>query len=59
MDDFRDLSTAERLVVLRALKNKPTKHRVKELFGSWRKALVDAGVLKDGTWRTSRGNGLT
>jgi hypothetical protein len=54
-DDFRDLSTAERLVVLRAFKNKPTKDRVRELFGSWRKALVDAGVQKDRPRRTSQG----
>jgi len=54
IDDFRDLNTTERLAVLRALKNKPTKDRVKELFGSWRNALVDAGVLKDGTRKTSR-----
>jgi hypothetical protein len=51
-DDFRDLNATERLAVMRLLKNKPTKERVKELFGSWRKALVDAGVLKDGTRRT-------
>jgi hypothetical protein len=54
MDDFRDLSTRERLAVLRVLKSKPTTGRVKELFGSWRNALVDAGVLKDGTRKTSR-----
>ena len=54
MDDLRDLSTAERLVVLRLLKNKPTVDRVKELFGSWRNALVDAGVRKDGARRISR-----
>jgi hypothetical protein len=55
MDDFRDLNTAERLALLRVLKKKPTVDRVKELFGSWRKALVDAGVRKDGARRTSQG----
>jgi hypothetical protein len=53
-DDFRGLNATERLAALRLLKNKPTKDRVKELFGSWRKALVDAGVLKDGARSTSR-----
>ena len=47
MDDFLVLSTAERLVVLRMLKKKPAKERVKELFGSWRNALVAAGVQRN------------
>lgn len=54
-NDFVDMSTQERLAVLQVLKRKPTRHRVKELHGSWLKALVEAGVLEDGTRRTSRG----
>ena len=37
--------------LLRALKRKPTTERVKSLFGSWFKALVEAGVLANGTRR--------
>ncbi len=55
MYDLYDLSTQERLAVLRALKRKPTQCRVKKLFGSWLKALIEAKVLEDGTRRTSRG----
>lgn len=43
-----------RTILLRALKNKPTAERVKFLFGSWFKALVEAGILANGT-RRSRG----
>jgi hypothetical protein len=28
---------------------------VKELFGSWLEALIEAGILEDGTRRTARG----
>jgi hypothetical protein len=55
MNDLYDLSTEERLVILQVLKRKPTVRRVKELFCSWLKALVEAGVLEDGTRGTSRG----
>ena len=55
MYDLYDLSTQERLAVLRVLKRKPTQRHVKKLFGSWLKALIEAGVLEDGTRRTSRG----
>ncbi|MBI5950478.1 MAG: hypothetical protein HY865_02370 [Chloroflexi bacterium] len=53
--DFIDLSTDERLSLLRVLQNKPTSSRVKKLFGSWLNALIQAGVLEDGTRKTSRG----
>jgi hypothetical protein len=55
MDALHDLSTEERLVLLQVLRRKPTLRRVKELFGSWLKALIEAGILEDGTRRTSRG----
>jgi hypothetical protein len=55
MNDLDDLSAEERLAVLQVLKRKPTVDRVKELFGSWLKALIEAGVLEDGTRRTGRG----
>jgi hypothetical protein len=50
-----DLDPPERLPVLRAIMRKPTVGRVKELFGSWLVALVKAGVLENGTRRTTRG----
>lgn len=55
MNDLYDLSTTERLSILQILKGKPTARRVRELFGSWLKALIEARVLEDGTRRTSRG----
>lgn len=48
MHDLLDMSTEERLVVLRRLQQKPASRRVKELFGSWSKALIEAGLLEDG-----------
>lgn len=54
-DDLRYLTTQERLAVLQVLNRKPSASRVKQLFGSWLKALVEAGVLEDGARRTSRG----
>lgn len=53
--DLLDMSTYERLAVLRKLLRKPTPRRVKELFGSWFKALIDAELLEDGARRTSLG----
>ena len=55
IEDLHGLDFQERLAVLQLLKRKPTVRRVKELFGSWLNALVEAGVLEDGTRRTSRG----
>ena len=53
--DLQGLSTQERLAILQVLRRKPTVRRVKELFGTWLEALIEAGVLEDGTRRTSRG----
>jgi hypothetical protein len=55
IEDLQGLDFQERLTVLQILRKKPTVRRVKELFGSWLKALVEARVLEDGTRRTSRG----
>lgn len=55
IEDLHDLDSQERLAVLQLLKRKPTVRCVKELFGSWLNALVEAGLLEDGTRRTSRG----
>lgn len=55
IEDLHGLDFQERLAVLQLLKRKPTVRRIKEVFGSWLNALVEAGVLEDGTRRTSRG----
>jgi hypothetical protein len=55
MDDLIDLPLDKRLELLRLLKDKPSVKRVKEVFGSWLKALIEAGVLIDGTRETPRG----
>ena len=55
VDDLKDLNFQERMTLLPILKGKPTIGRVKELFGSWLNALIQAGILEDGTRRTSRG----
>lgn len=53
--DLWDLGFEERLALLNLFQQKPTVRRIKELFGSWLGALIAAGVLEDGTRRTSRG----
>lgn len=55
MNDFTDLPFEKRLELLHLLKNKPSVKRVKGTFGSWLKALIEAGVLADGTRETPRG----
>ena len=55
MYDLRGMSTDERLAVLQTLKHKPTLRRVKDLFGSWFKALIAAELLEEGARRTSLG----
>ena len=55
VDDLQGLDYQERLALLQLLKRKPTVRRVKELFGSWLKALVEAEILEDGTRRASLG----
>lgn len=49
------LSTEQRVAVLRIAENKPTIKRVKDVFGSWLNALIQAELLEDGTRRTARG----
>jgi tetratricopeptide (TPR) repeat protein len=55
VDDLRGLSTHERVALLKLLQRKPSVRRVKELFGSWFKALIEAEVLDDDARRLSRG----
>jgi hypothetical protein len=53
--DLLEIQPKDRIDFLRLLLRKPTVHRVKTVFGSWLNALIQAGVLEDGTRRTSRG----
>jgi hypothetical protein len=55
MEDLRYLDKHERIEIIKLLRDKPSVGRVKQLFGSWLKALIDAGVLEDETRKTSRG----
>lgn len=54
-EDFIDMDSSQRFEVFKLLKRKPSITRVKDLFGSWFAALVEAGILKDGARRTGRG----
>ena len=53
--DLQDMENEERLALLKLLRHKPSVKRVKAIFGSWLNALIQAGVLEDGTRKTSRG----
>ncbi|MDD1608862.1 MAG: hypothetical protein LUQ18_10295, partial [Methylococcaceae bacterium] len=55
MTDLLDMQNDERLALLKLLQIKPSVTRVKSVFGSWLNALIQAGVLEDGTRKTSRG----
>jgi hypothetical protein len=50
-----NLDCNERITLLKILRKKPTRKRVKEVFGSWFVALIHAGILDDGTRKTQRG----
>jgi hypothetical protein len=54
-DDFRDMGFDQRLAVLRILRRKPAVGRVKALFGSWLRALIESGTLDEDARRTTRG----
>jgi len=55
VDDLRDLTTQERLSLLKLLQRKPSVGRVKGLFRTWFEALLEAGVLEDDARRMIRG----
>ncbi len=48
-EDTASLTTEQQLAIFEVLQRRPSIQRVRELFGSWFQALVDAGVLEDGT----------
>jgi len=55
LSSLTPLSTEERVLLVKLAQRKPTISRVKSLFGSWLHALIEAGILQDGTRETSRG----
>lgn len=55
MSDLIDVDEKTRLELLKLLKSKPSVQRVRDVFGSWLKALIAAGVLVNGTRETARG----
>ena len=55
ISDFHDMDSQQILAVLQVLQRKPKVNRVKELFGTWLQALIEAGVLDEDARRTSRG----
>jgi hypothetical protein len=55
MTDLLDLENEDGLALLKLLRVKPSIRRVKSVFGSWLNALIKAGILEDGTRKTSRG----
>lgn len=54
-NDFATFTDSERLAILQVMKSKPSAQRVKKVFGSWLRALIEAEVLEDGTRQTGRG----
>ncbi|MCQ3932663.1 MAG: hypothetical protein DPW16_19615 [Chloroflexi bacterium] len=54
-DIFWGLNNAERTRLLEILREKPSTECVKHHFKSWFEALIAAGVLEEGTQKTSRG----
>ncbi|WKZ40888.1 MAG: hypothetical protein QY328_02390 [Anaerolineales bacterium] len=53
--DLIDFSYEDRLALIRLLQGKPSIKSVKSVFGSWLNALIQAGVLDDGTRKSGRG----
>lgn len=53
--DLAPLTTEVRVRLLDLVVNRPSDVIIKRRFGSWLNALIAAGVLPDGTRRTSRG----
>ncbi len=53
--DLHDMNLEQRVALLRLRTTRPSTKRIKLIFGSWLNALIQAGILEDGTRRTSRG----
>ncbi len=53
--EIKNFNTEMTFKILTLLKQKPSMERVKSIFKSWLKALIDAEILEDNTRKTSRG----
>ncbi len=54
-EDTASLTTEQQVAIFDLLQRRPSIQRVRELCGSWFQALVEAGVLEDGTQQMGRG----
>jgi len=54
-EDTASLTTEQQRAIFALLQRRPSIQRVRELFGSWFQALVEAGVLEDGAQQMGRG----
>ena len=54
-DEVASLPPSQVVDAIRALREKPSRDRVNEVFGSWLQALVEADLLEGPVRRTSRG----
>jgi len=54
-EDTASLTTEQQRAIFELLQRRPSIQRVRELFGSWFQALVEAGVLEDGAQQMGRG----
>ena len=55
IDDVINLPAEKRFAAIRILRDRPDPARVRELFGSWLHALIEAGVLEEDAQRMARG----
>jgi len=55
INDLKEFSADKRTAILKILSNRPSYKIIRATFGSWLHALIDAGVLMDGTRETPRG----
>jgi hypothetical protein len=55
IEDLHDIDYKKRVQLLRLFQNKPCIERIKKSFGSWLKALIEAGILENDTRETPRG----
>lgn len=53
--DLYDFTKDEKIELIKFMHGKPSNERIKFLFGSWFKALIEAEILEDGTRKNSRG----
>lgn len=53
--NFAEFELNDKILLFKLLMTKPTLIRVKKIFGSWFNALIDSGILADGTRKNAIG----